>query len=55
MSFFPEIVFEGDKSDEGVVRDTQRYITILEKFIIGHPTEWYWVHKRWKRTEGQLP
>jgi len=26
----------------------------IERYIIAHPTEWYWIHKRWKNT-SELP
>lgn len=48
----PIIQFEDDPSDSGIVRDVQRYSAAIEQFIVEHPTDWYWVHRRWKRTEG---
>jgi KDO2-lipid IV(A) lauroyltransferase len=30
----------------------QRYSSEIERAIIRHPADWYWVHRRWKRTEG---
>lgn len=49
MQFYPEVNFEGDKSDAGVIRDVQTYTSILERFVVEHPDNWYWIHRRWKR------
>jgi len=48
----PMLQFGDDPSDAGVVEDVQIYSRAIEKFIVEHPTDWYWVHRRWKRTEG---
>jgi len=48
----PMLVFS-DVGDEAAVQaDVQRYSAEIERFIVRHPTDWYWVHRRWKRTEG---
>lgn len=45
----PECVFEGANSDDGMAADVKHYSEYIERFIIAHPTNWYWVHRRWKR------
>jgi KDO2-lipid IV(A) lauroyltransferase len=45
----PECVFEGSNSDDGMAADVKHYSEYIERFIIAHPTNWYWVHRRWKR------
>ena len=54
ITFYPEQMFSGDMTDEGVQRDTQALSRYVENFIIEHPTQWYWVHRRWKRA-GEIP
>lgn len=45
----PECVFEGADSDEGLAENVKQYSGYIERYIIAHPTNWYWVHRRWKR------
>jgi KDO2-lipid IV(A) lauroyltransferase len=49
----PEISFTRDSSEEGMAADVQKYSKAIESFIIRHPVDWYWVHRRWKRA-GEL-
>jgi Kdo2-lipid IVA lauroyltransferase/acyltransferase len=35
--------------DTAVVEDTKRFSWYIEEYIRQHPTEWLWIHKRWKR------
>ncbi|MDR2962677.1 MAG: lysophospholipid acyltransferase family protein [Bacteroidales bacterium] len=34
--------------------NTQQYTTCIEKFIRAYPTQWVWMHERWKRTEANV-
>jgi Kdo2-lipid IVA lauroyltransferase/acyltransferase len=52
IDLYPEIEFSGESSDDGWKADVQAYSRVIEQYIIKHPTSWYWVHRRWKRTEG---
>jgi Kdo2-lipid IVA lauroyltransferase/acyltransferase len=49
MTFYPEHVFSGDMSEEGVRKETQALSRYVENFVVAHPTQWYWLHRRWKR------
>jgi KDO2-lipid IV(A) lauroyltransferase len=49
IDIYPELTFSGDKSDEAVAADVQKYSSVIEDFIARHPVDWYWVHRRWKR------
>lgn len=48
----PALEFSPAADDDAMVADVQRYSSVIERFIVAHPTDWYWVHRRWKRTEG---
>jgi Kdo2-lipid IVA lauroyltransferase/acyltransferase len=49
ITFYPEHVFSGDMSEEGVRRETQALSRYVENFVAAHPAQWYWLHRRWKR------
>lgn len=49
ITFHPEHQFSGDMSDAGIQRETQALSRYVENYIVAHPTQWYWVHRRWKR------
>ena len=49
ITFYPEIQFSSDQSEEGLTANVQLYSSYIERFIVSHPTDWYWVHRRWKR------
>jgi len=53
IDIYPELIFSGDKSEEAVAADVQKYSSVIEGFIVRHPVDWYWVHRRWKRA-GEL-
>jgi KDO2-lipid IV(A) lauroyltransferase len=36
--------------DKAIIEDTRRFSGFIEDYIKEHPTEWLWIHKRWKRT-----
>ncbi len=49
ITFYPEHRFSGDMSDEAIKKETQALSRYVENFVVAHPTQWYWVHRRWKR------
>lgn len=34
--------------EEEIEKNTRRYNECLERFILAHPEQWWWVHRRWK-------
>ena len=49
ITFYPEHQFSGDMSEEGIRAQTQDLSRYVENFVVAHPTQWYWLHRRWKR------
>ncbi|HJV64323.1 MAG TPA: lysophospholipid acyltransferase family protein [Geomonas sp.] len=49
ITFHPEHLLSGDLSEEGIRKETQALSRYVEDFVVAHPTQWYWVHRRWKR------
>ena len=49
ITFYPEHLFSGDMSDHGLAIETQALSRYVENYVVAHPTQWYWVHRRWKR------
>ena len=49
LTIHPEYKLCGDRTEEGIRRDIQQLAYYLEDFVCAHPTEWYWIHRRWKR------
>lgn len=35
--------------NEAIVRTTRAYNAALERLVVRHPEQWWWVHRRWKR------
>jgi Kdo2-lipid IVA lauroyltransferase/acyltransferase len=48
----PEVELSTEESgDEGLVEDTRKLTGYVEEYARRYPTEWYWLHRRWKRAE----
>lgn len=39
----------GEAQDDSELQDTVRVTRCLEEYVVKYPTEWYWIHQRWKR------
>lgn len=42
-----EAVFADDAREE-IAANTRRYNAALERLVVRHPEQWWWVHRRWK-------
>jgi lauroyl/myristoyl acyltransferase len=42
-------LIEGGTANEEIRRNTRAYNAALERLILRHPEQWFWVHRRWKR------
>lgn len=49
VEIWPEVplIKTGDRTTD-VDRNTQQYNDVIERFVRRHPTQWFWVHQRWK-------
>ncbi len=39
---------EGASAAEAIAANTRRYNAALERIILRHPEQWFWIHRRWK-------
>jgi KDO2-lipid IV(A) lauroyltransferase len=50
VTIYPEILPALEKGGvEGGHDDVARLTGAIEQYVVRHPTEWYWIHNRWKR------
>lgn len=51
IHIYPEVALSAeDDTEKAIIEDTKRFSGFIENYIKEHPTEWLWIHKRWKRT-----
>jgi len=41
-------VIEHEDTNEAIRANTRAYNATLEQFVLRHPEQWFWVHRRWK-------
>jgi len=44
-------VIECENVNEAIRRNTRAYNAALERLVLRHPEQWFWVHRRWKGTD----
>ena len=49
----PMAPIECDDTNEAIRRNTLAYNALLERLVLRHPEQWYWVHRRWKAVAGK--
>jgi KDO2-lipid IV(A) lauroyltransferase len=54
LTFYPEHVFSSTANDESFCEDTQALSRYVENYVVAHPTQWYWIHRRWKRAGAMI-
>jgi phosphopantetheine--protein transferase-like protein len=47
----PLAPIECDNTTEAIRLNTRAYNAALERLVVRHPEQWYWVHRRWKHVE----
>lgn len=45
----PLPLLEREKADDAILANTQAYNEELERLVLRHPEQWFWLHRRWKR------
>lgn len=49
VTFHPELVPSASpQAETAAAEDVAGLNRNIERYVIAHPTEWYWIHKRWK-------
>ena len=51
----PLTPIECEDYDEEIRRNTGAYHAMLERLILRHPEQWWWMHRRWKSASKQQP
>jgi len=50
LIFYPAVELSNlDDKEQAVIEDTKRFSGFIERYIREHPSEWLWIHRRWKR------
>jgi len=44
----PVAPIENESVGEEIRRNTRAYNEVLERLVLRHPEQWFWVHRRWK-------
>lgn len=52
IKIYPEVeISKSDERDNAVIEDTKKFSKYIESYIQECPSEWLWIHRRWKRVE----
>jgi len=50
----PLVLEEEEEKEKTVLQNTQKWSKIFEDFIRAHPTQWVWMHRRWRTTRDKV-
>jgi Kdo2-lipid IVA lauroyltransferase/acyltransferase len=51
LEFHPALPWQSHPQPQAeILQNTQVYNEILEQFVLAHPEQWFWMHRRWKST-----
>lgn len=52
MNIHPEVTLSAEQDiEKAIIEDTKNFSKYIEDYIRNHPSEWLWIHRRWKRVE----
>lgn len=52
MNIHPEVILSAEQDfEKATIEDTKCFSKYIEDQIKSHPSEWLWIHRRWKRVE----
>jgi KDO2-lipid IV(A) lauroyltransferase len=51
----PVAPVEDDNTNEAIRKTTRVFNAALERLVLRHPEQWYWVHRRWKTAGSGKP
>jgi len=52
IKIYPEVELSRIDGENAIIEDTRRFSEYIERYIRYHPSEWLWIHKRWKRSDS---
>jgi KDO2-lipid IV(A) lauroyltransferase len=53
IKIYPQVELSGDNDKENAIKeDTKKFSRYIEEYIKEHPSEWLWIHRRWKRVNS---
>ncbi|MCL5023975.1 MAG: lysophospholipid acyltransferase family protein [Nitrospirae bacterium] len=56
ITVYPEVALSPkDNQEEAVKEDTERFSRYIEDYIRENPSQWLWMHRRWKRVPEAPP
>ncbi len=53
VKIYPEVKPSPEASEEALRRDLQRLNRFFEEYIEENPSEWLWIHRRWKKRKAR--